>query len=111
MKTWKIVTYSILGIALLIALLFGSGMLGGVYTKTVGKFNQDAKREVFESTNSFTKGKKQEAIKYYKEYLEAETIEDKKAIQTIVSMSFADFDEAKFISNIELRNWIKKMKY
>lgn len=111
MKTWKIVLYSILGIALLIAIGFGTGMLDGVYTKTVGKFRQEAKREVFESTNSFTKAKRQEAIKYYKEYLQAETEQDKKAIESIVSMSLADFDEDKYITDLKLRSWIKKMKY
>lgn len=111
MKTWKIIALSILGIITLIALSFGSGMLDGFYTKTVGKFKQDAKREVFESTNSFTKAKRQEAIKYYKEYLEAETDQEKKAIETIVAMSMADFDEDKYITDLKLRSWIKQMKY
>lgn len=111
MKTWKIVLLSILGIALLVGLSFGTGMLDVVYTKTVGKAKQNAKREVFEETNSFTKAKRQEAIKYYKEWKLAETIEDKKAIEITISMSLADFNEDKHITDIVLLNWIKKMKY
>lgn len=111
MKTWKIVLYSILGLTLLVALSFGTGMLDGVYTKTVGKYKQNAKREVFEETNSFTKAKRQEAIKYYKEWRLAETEEEKKAIEITVSMSLADFNEDKYITDSVLLSWIKKVKY
>ena len=111
MKVWKIILLSILGIALLVGLSFGTGMLDVFYTKTVGKAKQNAKREVFEETNSFTKAKRQEVIKYYKEWKETEIIEDKKAIETIVSMSLSDFDEDKFITDVGLLNWIKKVKY
>lgn len=111
MKTWKIVLLSILGIILLIGLSFGSGMLDVFYTKTVGKAKQNAQREVYEETNSFTKAKRMEAIKLYKEWKEAETEEDKKAIETIIQMDFADFNEDKYITNPKLLNWIKKSKY
>ena len=111
MKTSKIVWLSVLGIAILIALSFGTGMLDVLYTKTVGVAKQDAQREVFEETNSFTKAKRQEAIKYYKEYQEAETDKERKAIETVVAMSLADFDEDKYITDDLLLSWIKKMKY
>jgi hypothetical protein len=95
----------------LVALSFGTGMLDVLCTKTVGIEEQDAKREVFESTNSFTKAKRQEAIKYYKEYLGAETDEEKKAIEVTVRMSLADFDEDTYITDAVLLSWIKDMKY
>ena len=107
----KILLGSILVIAGLIALSFIFGWTDVIYTKTIGKEKQNAQREVFEETNSFTKGKRQEIIKYYKEWKEAETIEDKKAIETIVSMSLADFNEDKFITDAKLLSWIKKVKY
>jgi hypothetical protein len=53
---------------LLMALTYGFGWFGVGYTKTVGKAQKNADREVFEETNSFTKGKRQEIIKYYKEW-------------------------------------------
>ena len=111
MKTWKIILLSILGIALLVGLSFGTGMLDVFYTKTVGKAKQNAKREVFEETNSFTKAKRQEIIKYYKEWKEAETLEDKEGIETILSLSLADFDEDRFIKDAKLLSWVKTVKY
>ena len=111
MKTWKIVLTSVLGIALLIGLSFGTGMLDVLYTKTVGKAKADANREVFEETNSFTKAKRQEIIKYYKEWNEAETPEEKEAIEAIAAMSLADFDDDKYITDPKLLNWVKSVKY
>lgn len=111
MKTSKIIGFVVLGVILLVALSFGTGMLDVFYTKTVGKAKQNAEREVFEETNSFTKAKRQEAIKYYKEYDECTSDEERKAIETVVSMSFADFDEDKYIKDENLLAWIKLMKY
>tara|TARA_R110000796_G_scaffold248124_1_gene374526 strand:- start:7010 stop:7348 length:339 start_codon:yes stop_codon:yes gene_type:complete len=90
---------------------FGAGWLNVGYTQTVGKSQQNADRVVFEETNSFTKGKRQEIIKYYKEWQSAETLQEKKAIETIVSMSLADFDEDRFITDARLLSWIKDVKY
>lgn len=108
--------FKIIGGVLIISILFGGltygfGWFGVGYTKTVGKAQKNADREVFEATNSFTKAKRQEIIKYYKEWNEAETIEDKKAIENILSMSLADFDEDKYITDIKLLTWVKKIKY
>ena len=111
MKTWKIVLLSVLGLALLIGLSFGTGMLDLLYTKTVGKAKADATRVVFEETNSFTKAKRQETIKYYKEWNEAETLEEKEGIAAIASMSLADFDEDKYITDTRLLSWVKSVKY
>lgn len=108
--------FKVIGIVLVAAVLFGGltygfGWFGVGYTKTVGKAQQNANREVFEETNSFTKSKRQEVIKYYKEWNEAETIEEKTAIETIASMSLADFDEDRFITDSKLLRWIKTVKY
>lgn len=111
MKTGKIILYVVGFIVVMLALDLGFGFFGVLKTKTVGKAQQNAQREVFEETNSFVKGKRQEAIKLYKEYQEAESDEVRKAIETVVSMSLADFDEDKYITNPKLLNWIKKMKY
>jgi hypothetical protein len=52
-----------------------------------------------------------EAIKLFKEYQECETDEERKAIETVARMSFADFDEDRWIKDPTLLSWIKKMKY
>lgn len=111
MSNFKIFGIIIGAIIFLVALSFGLGWVGVGYTKTVGKAKQNAQREVFEETNSFVKAKRQEAIKYYKEYHSAETDEERKAIEIVVSMSLADFDEDRHINDYTLLNWIKEMKY
>lgn len=106
----------IIGIVLIVAIVgiglsYTFGWVGVHQTTTYKKAQQNADREVFEETNSFVKAKRQECIKLYKEYLEADTEEDRKAIETIVSMSLADFDEDRHITDAKLLSWIKRMKY
>jgi len=110
-EIFKYIVISILAIGVLIGASYAFGWVGVHQTKTITKAKRNAEREVFEETNSFTKGKRQEIIKYYKEWKETETIEEKKAIETIVSMSLADFDEDRFISDAKLLSWIKSIKY
>lgn len=94
---------------LVIGVSFAMGWSDVFYTSTVGKAKQNAQREVFEETQSYVEGKRQEAVKLYKEYQRAETIEDKKAIQSIVSLSFANFDEEKLAE--PLRTFVYQSKY
>jgi len=98
-------------ILIMLGLSYGFGWYKVFYTGTVEKAQQNVERKVYEETNSFTKGKRMEIIKYYKEYQECKTDEERKAIETVVSMSLADFDEDKFIKDPELLQWVKKMKY
>lgn len=111
MKTWKIILYLILAITVVVGLSFGTGMIDVLYTKTVGKAKQNATTEVYEESNAFTKAKRMEAIKLFKEYNECETDEERRAIETVASMSFADFNEDKHITNYQLLTWIKQVKY
>lgn len=108
--------YKGLGIFLLVLILFtgltyGFGWFGVGYTKTVGKSQQNANREVYEESNSFTKAKRQEIIKYYREYNEVETDVEKEAIANILRMSLADFNEDKFIKDKKLLSFVKKIKF
>lgn len=111
MKIWKIVLLSILGLVLLIGLSFAMGWVGVGYIKTVGKAKQDAKTEVFENSNAFIKGKRQEILKAYKEYHSTDNETAKKAIAYTLSMSLADFDEDQYIDDLKLKAWVKKIKY
>ena len=102
----------LIGIAILIGLVlldFGTGYLGVLKTKTVGKAQQNAEREVFEESQSYVEGKRQAAIKYYKEYRLA-TNEQKQSLEFIIAQDFANFDEDKYLSG-ELKAFIKKCKY
>lgn len=108
MRTFKIILVS-LGILIgLIGLDFAFGYIGVFKTKTVGKARMDAEREVFENSQSYVEGKRQEALKFYKEYKSAEP-EEKVAIAQMVSHSFANFDEEKLTE--PLRSFVYKCKY
>jgi len=107
-KGLKIGLLCVVGLGLLLGLSLGMGWFDVFYTKTVGKAKKDAQREVFESTQSYVEGKRQEAVKYRLEYMRADST-DKKAIQTMISQSFSNFDENKLSD--ELRNFIHDMKY
>lgn len=104
----KIGLLSLGGLLLILGLSLGFGWFDVFYTKTVGKAKQDAQREVFENTQSYVEGKRQEAIKIRLEYMRADSA-DQEAIRMVIIQSFANFDEEKLPD--ELRNFIHDMKY
>jgi hypothetical protein len=108
MKTSKVVLLSITGLIVLLFLILGLGYFGVFATKTVGKAQQNANREVFEQTQSYVEGKRQELIKDYHEWLNAKP-DDKIAIEGIIRESFANFDEDKYLTG-SLYNFLKKIK-
>jgi len=99
-------------IVLFLALELGFGWFGVFYTKTVGKAKENARREVFEETQSYVEGKRQELIKYRLEYMRADS-SDKEAIKMTIVQSFANFDEDKHRDKFsaELISFLKEMKY
>lgn len=109
MKVGHIILTIIGSILLLVVLYFGLGYLGVIGTKTIGKAQQNAKREVFEQTQSYVEGKRQAALKYYKEYQQAEETQ-KQGLKNIISQDFANFDEDQYLTG-ELRNFIHNCKY
>lgn len=110
MKIWQGILIFIFVIAALIGMSYGFGWIGVHQTKTIGKAKQNAKREVFEQSQSYVEGKRQEALKLYKEYNKLTDYAEKQSFKTIVSNSFANFDEDKYLTG-ELRNFIHNMKY
>lgn len=111
MKTTVLLSVAgfILFIGLMIGLSYAFGWIGVHQTKTIVRAQQNAKREVFEQTQSYIEGKRQAAIKYYKEYKESSDNE-KDGLMAIVSQDFANFDEDKYL-NGELRAFIMDCKY
>lgn len=90
-------------------LTLGFGWFGVYQTKTVGRAQQNADREVFEQTQSFVEGKRQELIKLHHEWMSAKP-EDKLAIEATIRMSFASFDESKLVDFPELYSFLKTVK-
>ena len=108
MKTRLIL--SVIGILIvLVALDFGFGYLGVFKTKTVVKAQENARREVFEVTQSYIEGKRQEAAKYRLEYMRSDDPSEKEAIRSTIAQSFANFDENLLPK--ELRDFVYVMKY
>jgi hypothetical protein len=110
MRNW------IIGIIITIVVLGGSiglsyafGWIGVHQTKTIYKAKENAKREVFEQTQSYVEGKRQSALKYYKEYLSADESQ-KLGLKSIISQDFANFDEDQYLQG-ELRMFIHDCKY
>lgn len=108
---FKFLGFILLGAIVIMTLSYGFGWFGVGYTKTVSKAKQNADREVYENSNSFTKAKRQEIIKAYKEWNECEDIQCKKGIENILSLSIADFNEDKYIVDAKLKRWVKSIKY
>jgi len=110
MKTWFIgILVSILVIGALVGLSYAFGWIGVHQTKTIHKAQENAKREVFEQTQSYVEGKRQSALKYYKEYQQADE-SGKQALKNIISQDFANFDEDKYLTG-EIRTFIRDCKY
>lgn len=108
MKTWKIVSLCFVALVVLTALGYGFGWYKVFYTGTVGKAQQDVERVVFENTQSYVEGKRQEAVKYRLEYMQADS-SSRQAIKMMIVQSFANFDESKL--SPELQEFIRGMKY
>lgn len=106
MRTTFIVIGSIIGLFLLIFLANEFSIFG---TKFWGVRKENARREVFEQTQSYVEGKRQELIKLHHEWNKADA-DSKIAIEATIRMSFANFDENK-IEQPELYSFLKTIKY
>lgn len=109
MKNWLIgilVVIVIIGGG--IGLSYGTGWIGVHQTRTIGKAQQNADREVFEQTQSRVDGKRQEALKAYREYLKADD-SGKAAIKEMVAFSFASFDENQLTGKV--KTFVSNCKY
>ena len=85
----------ILIIVVFAGLSFGFGWFGVGYTRTVGKAQENANRTVFEQTQSYVEGKRQDISKYMLEYKKDTSRIDREAIKSTILDEFANFDESK----------------
>lgn len=102
----------LLGVVLFLLVGIGVSFMTGTaqvwYTKTIGKDQQNAEREVFESSQSYVEGKRQEALKYYNEYKDADSTAQQ-TLKEIVKLSFANFDDD--LLQDPVKTFIKTCKY
>lgn len=110
MKPWKIVLLVIAFIVVIIGLSYGFGWIGVHQTKTIGKAQKNAEREVFEVTQSRVDGIRRDASNLYTQYQLADTEEKKEAIKIAVRAKFADVD-LDLINEQPIRQFIHNCKY
>lgn len=87
--------YVLLGLIGVLALVFGLNYFGLVNFRFFAPKYENARREVYENTQSYVEGKRQSITKYYDEWRKSD-VDEKSAIRTIVLQEFANFDSDKF---------------
>jgi len=111
MKTWVKIFLGFVAFLVCICLLsWGFGWFDVFQTKTVGKAQQNAEREVFEQTQSYVQGMRQQLIKYHHEWMNADK-DSKLAIEATIRINFASFNEDKYLEDFpDLYNFLKNVK-
>lgn len=92
MKAFFTTLAIILGIA---TLTFGLNYLGLINYQFFAPKYENARREVFENTQSYVEGKRQDLVKYHYEFIRSKSTQDKEAIRMVIIQSFANFDLTK----------------
>lgn len=87
-----------------IAAIFALGYIGVSYTKTVGKAQTEANREVFKESTAYTEQAAMFLADSYKQYNESGSEEDKKAIMSYVAIKYPNLNTDS-IDNAKLRNF------
>lgn len=88
----------------------GNGM-GLVSYKFFGPKWENAKRDVFENTNAFVKGKLSDTNRHMLEYKSAKDPAERNALKYMIAQNLIDFDEDKYCKSVEMKAFIKRMKY
>jgi len=110
MQGLKITLAIILCLVLLTGTSFVLNGIGLVSFKFFAPKYEDAKREVFENTNSRINGAVQEINKRMIEYNRAESKADKIAIAEYIRSSYPDLEPSK-INDAKIRRFFEKCKY
>ncbi len=71
---------------------------------------QNAERKVFENTQSYVEGKRQDLSRYRLQYLQDTTAVDREAIRSVVNEQFANFNESYLEDQPELLEFLRQMK-
>lgn len=93
-----------------VAFIFAANEFEIFGTRFWGVIKANAKREVFEQSQSYVEGKRQDLIKLHHEWNDA-TQEDRIAIEATIIMTFANFDESKLSDFPDLYDFLKTVKY
>lgn len=107
MKTWQTVVLAIIGFFSFIVLVNEFEIAG---LKFWGVRRENVRREIFEQTQSYVEGKRQDLIKYHHEWVNASD-EDKIAIEFTIRQQFSQFSEDKYlVDQPDLYNFLRTIK-
>ena len=84
------ITATIVGVLVFVLLLLFVDMTSLVWQSYTLPKRAEIQRKAWENTRSFKEGKRQELVRYRLQYLQAQTVDEKKAIASTVRLSFAD---------------------
>jgi len=98
----KTLLIGIVGIALIVVLVFGGGMLNNKYKATIGKQSKDVDREVFETNKSHVHAMIEDLSKYKMQLATKTDSVERKAIIIFINENYATFD-TELIENNSLR--------
>ena len=98
-----------LWVALLFTVIFAVNTFQIFGIKLWGVDRSNAQRQVFEQSQSYVEGKRQELIKYHHQWL-LSTPAEKASIEFVIRPSFANFDDTN-IEDFELRNFLVEIKH
>ena len=96
-------------IAVLIGIAFAMELGGLQWDKFFAPKHEAVRREVYENTESYTRGMAQQLSKYRYEYVTAKTPEDKKAIAAVVRSTFANYD--RNLLPVDLATFLDSLDY
>lgn len=85
--------------------------MGLVSYKFFGPKWENARRDVFENTNAFVKGKLSDTNRHMLEYKSTTDPKLRNALKYAIAQNLVDFDEDKYCKSLEMKAFIKKMKY
>ena len=91
----RYIGWFLLAALFIVAATFFFGGLGLFTTKTFGVASQNARREVFEQSQSYVEGKRQDLIRWKLQYETADSL-GKKALKYTILTSMANVDKSKF---------------
>lgn len=98
----KTLFFSVLGLFALVFLVFFFNSVDLASFKFFAPKYENARREVFENTQSYVEGKRQEVSKYRLEYLRAKDPAEKNAIRMTILQSTANLDLSKLPPDLEM---------
>ena len=101
----KYVSMTIGGVVLCIAIVFGLDFIGVKWYSFIEPQREEARRKVFEETQSYNHGMEQQLARYRLEYLRSKSDTEKKAIASTVRHMYGAYDANK-LRNPQLRDFL-----